>query len=138
MSGSGISWALCKSAPRCRQATTPAPHHSVFTGRMSLLPPNQQCQSNEGQLCYVMRLYISCCRQSLTTALFPPIFAPFRLIMWPLDYIGARTATNSHCYSNISSISVPATSVATECSCSMNCSLAGSSVDGQVGYTLQH
>ena len=28
MSGSGISWAACKSAPRSRQITTPAPHHS--------------------------------------------------------------------------------------------------------------
>ena len=47
-SGSGISWAICKSAPRSRQITTPAPHHSVFTGRMPFLPPNQQCQSTEG------------------------------------------------------------------------------------------
>jgi len=30
--GSGISWAICKSAPRPRQITTPAPYHSVFTG----------------------------------------------------------------------------------------------------------
>ena len=30
MSGSGITWAICKSAPRSRQITTPAPHHSVF------------------------------------------------------------------------------------------------------------
>jgi len=29
-SGSGISWAICKSAPRPRETTTPAPHHSVF------------------------------------------------------------------------------------------------------------
>jgi len=28
--GSGISWAICKSAPQLRQITTPAPHHSVF------------------------------------------------------------------------------------------------------------
>ena len=28
--GSGISWTICKSAPRSRQITTPAPHHSVF------------------------------------------------------------------------------------------------------------
>jgi len=62
------------------------PTTQFFTGRMPFLPPNQQRQSTEGQLCYVMRLYISCCRQSLTTALFPPIFAPFRLILWPLDY----------------------------------------------------
>ena len=48
VSGSGISWAICKSAPCSRQTTTPAPHHSVFTGRMPFLPPNQQRQSPEG------------------------------------------------------------------------------------------
>ena len=31
-----------------QQITTPAPHHSVFTGRMTFLPPNQQRQSTEG------------------------------------------------------------------------------------------
>ena len=30
VSGSGISWAICRSAPSSRQITTPAPHHSVF------------------------------------------------------------------------------------------------------------
>ena len=30
VNGSGISWAICKSAPCSRQTTTPAPHHSVF------------------------------------------------------------------------------------------------------------
>ena len=30
VSGSGIRWAICKSAPRSRQTTTPEPHHSVF------------------------------------------------------------------------------------------------------------
>ena len=30
VSGSGISWAICKSAPHSTQITTPAPHHSVF------------------------------------------------------------------------------------------------------------
>jgi len=29
-SGSGTSWAICKSAPSSRQITTPASHHSVF------------------------------------------------------------------------------------------------------------
>ena len=29
VSGTGISWAICKSAPCSRQITTPAPHHSV-------------------------------------------------------------------------------------------------------------
>ena len=37
----GNSWAICKSAPYTRQKTTPAPNHSVFTGRMPFLPPNR-------------------------------------------------------------------------------------------------
>ena len=48
VSGSGISWVVCKSASLSRQITMPAPHHSVFTGRMPFLPPNQQRQSTEG------------------------------------------------------------------------------------------
>jgi len=48
VSGSGISWDICKSATHFRQITMPAPHHSVFTGRMPFLPPKQQCQSTEG------------------------------------------------------------------------------------------
>jgi len=39
VSGSGISWAICKSAPRPRQITTPACHHSVFTGWMLFTQP---------------------------------------------------------------------------------------------------
>ena len=35
------------SAPCSRQITTPAPHRSVFTGRMPFLPPNQQLQSTK-------------------------------------------------------------------------------------------
>jgi len=30
VSGSGICWVKCKSAPHSRQITMPAPHHSVF------------------------------------------------------------------------------------------------------------
>ena len=66
VSGSGISWSICKSAPHTRQITTPAPHHSVFfTGRMPFLSPNQQRQSTEGNqepvyLCaFSVRVYLS-------------------------------------------------------------------------------
>ena len=44
VSGSGISWAICKSAPRSRQITTPAPHHSVFY-RLDALPATQPTNS---------------------------------------------------------------------------------------------
>ena len=40
MSGSGISWAICMSAPRSRQITMPVPHHSVFY-RPDALPAAQ-------------------------------------------------------------------------------------------------
>ena len=47
--GSGISWTICKQyAPCFRQTTTTTPHHSIFTGWMLFLTPNQQCQSTEG------------------------------------------------------------------------------------------
>ena len=49
VSGSGISWATCKSAPGSRQTTMPAPHHSSSTGWMPFLPPNQQRQSTESK-----------------------------------------------------------------------------------------
>jgi len=40
VNGSGISWAISKSAPRSRQITTPAPHNSVFY-RPDALPAAQ-------------------------------------------------------------------------------------------------
>jgi len=43
---SGISWAMCKSAPRSRQ--THQHPTTCFTGRMPFLLPNQQRQSTEG------------------------------------------------------------------------------------------
>ena len=65
VSGSGISWVVCKSAPHSRQTTTPAPHHSVFTGRMPFLPPNQQHHSTEG-------LKLVQYRERKTASLMPP------------------------------------------------------------------
>jgi len=44
VSGSGISWAIRKSASRSRQKTTPAPHHSVFY-RPDALPVAQPTAS---------------------------------------------------------------------------------------------
>jgi len=44
VSGSGISWVICKSAPRSRQITMPAPHHSVFYGP-DALPVAQETAS---------------------------------------------------------------------------------------------
>jgi len=58
-SGSGISWAICKSAPCSSQIPTPAPPTLFFTGRMPFLPPNQQRQSTEGKMTSIIILYNS-------------------------------------------------------------------------------
>jgi len=59
VSGSGISWALCKFAPRPRQITMPASHQSVFYRPDAFLLPNQQCQSTEGMFIYLLGFTIT-------------------------------------------------------------------------------
>jgi len=48
VSGSGISWAICKSAPHSRQIPRQHPTTQFFTGQMPFLLPNQKRQSTEG------------------------------------------------------------------------------------------
>jgi len=59
LSGSGISWATCKSAPRPRQVTTPASHHPVFYRPDALPAAQQQSQSTEGNLSHAVT-YLIC------------------------------------------------------------------------------
>ena len=54
VSGSVISWAICKSAPRSRQIPHQHSTAQFFTGRMPFLPPNQQRQSTEGNCVYIV------------------------------------------------------------------------------------
>ena len=58
VNGSGISWAICKSAPRSRQITTPAPHHSVFY-RPDALPAAQPTASKHWR--QIKALSLSAC-----------------------------------------------------------------------------
>ena len=59
---SGISWTIWKQSAYCsRHITTSTPHHSISTGRMLFLAPNQQRQSTEdtkvsGGVCSVCEL----------------------------------------------------------------------------------
>ena len=56
VSGSGISWAICKSAPCSRQITTPAPHHSFFC-RPDALPAAQPTASKHWRQCTNWSIY---------------------------------------------------------------------------------
>ena len=71
VSGSGISWAICRSAPCWRQITTPAPHHSVFY-RPDALPAAQPTASKHW-------------RHSLLNAIcnsFIKMYSPFKYHQW--------------------------------------------------------
>ena len=61
VSSSGISWAICKSAPCSRQTTTPAPHHSVFlqAGCPSCRPTNsvKALKALKAPAAYIMELF---------------------------------------------------------------------------------
>jgi len=46
VSGSGVSWAICRSAPRPRQITMPESHHSAFF-RSDALPATQPTASKQ-------------------------------------------------------------------------------------------
>jgi len=61
VSGDGISWAICKSAPCSRQIPHQLLTAQFFTGRMPFLPPNQQRQSTEGlmQSVYLNKYVVS-------------------------------------------------------------------------------
>jgi len=97
--GSGISWTICKqSAPCFRQITTPAPHHSIFTGWMLFLTPSQQCQSTEGSLIIIWDIVI-CCSVGLWGSLRAVMFTSPRLwsrrlhlcrhqVAWCLAHLG--------------------------------------------------
>jgi len=43
VSGSGISWAICRSAPRSILITMPTPHHSVFYRQDALIHQPVEC-----------------------------------------------------------------------------------------------
>jgi len=64
VSGSGISWAVYKSAPRSRQITTPAPHHSVFY-RPDALPATQPTASKHWRYILAMILLLWYCHTAV-------------------------------------------------------------------------
>ena len=60
VSGSGISWAICKSARRSRQITTPAPHYSVFLqARYPSCRPTNSIKALEACICQAKTSKIS-------------------------------------------------------------------------------
>jgi len=70
VSGSGISCAICKFAPSPRLITMPAPHHSVFTGRLTFLNPSNSVKALKANRPWHLPLG---CGSVLNTELAPTI-----------------------------------------------------------------
>ena len=81
MSGIGISWAICKSAPRSRQITTPAPHHSVFY-RPDALPAAQPTASKHWRQNHRQKRLL--CINSVTAISLPMAFVDISVEGWYL------------------------------------------------------
>jgi len=58
-SGSGNSWAICKSAPWPSHVNTPASHHHPVFYRLDALPLNQHHQSTEGMTDTIYKIWKS-------------------------------------------------------------------------------
>ena len=83
VSGSGISWAICKSAP----SPDRQPHqHSTtlfFTGWMPFLPPNQQRQSTESKAPNCRTAYITASLPVLLTYCLPDCPSAYPTVLLP-------------------------------------------------------
>ena len=82
VSGSGISWAICKSAPHSRQITTSASHRSVFYRPYAL--PATQTTACEGNSKYWLQLEKNYSNALLNQQLTPYRWniLPFMLSLW--------------------------------------------------------
>jgi len=97
-----ISWTICKqSVSHYRQITTLTPHHSVFTGQMFFLTPNQQCQSTEGNLlslyCTVPGVHpLSCQSESPGAAPTRPVYV--LALLWEDQYTCCTCFVIMYCW----------------------------------------
>ena len=93
MSGSGISWAICKSARRSREITTPAPHYSSVNYRLDALPTAQPTASKHWRqasvgfaTCYTT--VINCQAREKNKH---PLYGVFSRTTWASWYLKGKT-----------------------------------------------
>ena len=118
VSGSGISWGICKSASRSRQITTPTPHRSVFY-RPNAIPAAQPTESKHWRqnthraktkkmaLMYLMVASKSRQYDAVKTSkqIWTVVNAPTAKPRWT-DWLIARTKLKSYSKANLATIAL--------------------------------
>jgi len=99
VSGSGISWAICKSAPCSRQITMPAHHDSSFY-RPDALPAAQPTASKH------QRQKLSRNVQTISLLYRPPCTSAFACSFWPAGLCSLWPHGFFGAFSSISQINV--------------------------------
>ena len=93
VSNSSISWAICKSAPRSRQITMPAPHHSVFY-RPDAFPAAQPTASKHWRQCTIRQFQCTLgSNQSISPACWDYSSKPITAVQW-VNGTDRQTQTN--------------------------------------------
>jgi len=94
VSGSGISWAICKFAPRLRQITTTESHHSVFY-RPDALPSCYMSQTADGLIAafYARYMLVWTPKKGNPCRLWQQIFYMLYMLLLPNSALGS---TNKH------------------------------------------
>ena len=87
VSGSGISWDICKSAPRFRHVTMPAPRHSVF-----LQAGCPSCRPTSSSSALV---------NAFTCAMFNLLLFTVSCGLIPVDTLGIIAGTRKHFRLNV-------------------------------------
>ena len=91
VSGSSISWAICKSAPSFRQITMPTPHHSVFY-RPDALPAAQPTASKHWRQEHAINIQIS----NKTNTSVSPILTQARKLLLTESHAAHANNTTVH------------------------------------------
>ena len=94
MSGSSICWAICKSAPRSRQTTTPAPHHSYVFYGPDALPAAEPTASKHWRLHATHTTKLGWELLDHRVGHFGPYGGTVRTMGWTVRYLGTKWCRN--------------------------------------------
>ena len=98
VSGSGIGWVICKSAPHSRQTTTSAPHYSVFLDWMPFLPQTNSVKAqNIKSIKYLIKVCYKFCHSAFTFVYTSAVYVQTSVCMHAYSKLWTRLLPTEVC-----------------------------------------